>query len=127
MIYRVLECGKCLAIGHKRESCTNEVRCSKCFNYGHIQNECLNSKRAMWILKKVRPTVNADTNLDMDVNSSVIPYSASNHMLPDNHVLTPSPPPYLAALVHATPMANFEYILLRLNSGFPHFIFLFYI
>jgi hypothetical protein len=51
--YHFWECGHCLSMCHKRQSCSNRIRCRRCFRSGHIEKECLNDKTVqIWVPKK---------------------------------------------------------------------------
>ena len=63
---------RCLAVGHLRSECRNEVRCLACHNYGHVQRKCLTKARPrlVWMPKQI-PKLISDCQNTLDSRARV--------------------------------------------------------
>jgi len=81
---------RCLAVGHLRSECSNEVRCPTCHNYGHVQRKCLTKAqpRLVWMPKQI-PKLISNCQNTLDSRARVVEVPMSVPLPPKNSCKRP--------------------------------------
>ena len=86
----LIGCSRCLAVGHLRSECRNEVRCLACHNYRHVQRKCLTKARPrlVWMPKQI-PELISDWQNTLDSRAGVAEVPESTPLFPKNRCKCP--------------------------------------